>query len=172
MMASVTMRIELTTVIAAPPDLCFDLARDVELHPKSLAHTAERAIAGRTTGCIGLGEHVTWRGRHFGVWHEHTARITAFDPPRHFRDTMVRGRFAAFVHDHFFEPCAEGTRMRDVLEFRSPCGWLGRLVDRLLLRGYLTRLLACRNVALAAEAERRAVAAPVAAAQTGGGAGG
>jgi ligand-binding SRPBCC domain-containing protein len=155
-----TTCIELETVIAAPPQVCFDLARDVELHPRSLAHTGERAVAGRTTGCIGLDEEVTWRARHFGLMHEHTARITAFEPPRHFRDTMVRGRFAPFVHDHFFEPASGGgTRMRDVVEFRSPGGWLGRAVDRLLLRGYLTRLLARRNDAIRAAAEAAVAAA-------------
>jgi ligand-binding SRPBCC domain-containing protein len=153
-------RIELVTVIAASSHECFDLARDVELHPRSLEHTGERAIAGRTTGCIGLHEEVTWRARHFGLWLEHTARVTAFDPPRHFRDSMVHGCFASFEHDHWFEPCAGGTRMRDVVEFRSPCGWLGRLVDRLVLRRYLTRLLERRNAAIRATAEAAARGAP------------
>ena len=153
-MNALCTRIELVTVIAAPPQVCFDLARDVELHPRSLAHTGERAVAGRTTGRIGPGEQVTWRARHFGCWHEHTARITVFDAPHHFRDTMVRGRFALFEHDHFFAPGPAGTCMRDVLVFRSPCGWLGRIADRVVLRGYLTRLLARRNTAIRLAAER------------------
>ena len=148
------MRIELLTTIQAPPQVCFDLARSIDLHQESLAHTGERAVAGRTSGLIGLGEEVTWRGRHFGLWLAHTARITAFDPPRHFRDSMVRGAFARFEHDHFFAASATGTTMRDVLEFRSPLGPLGWLVDRLVLRRYLTRLLRTRNEVVRLAAER------------------
>ena len=120
-----------------------------------MAHTGEQAIAGRTSGLIGAGEEVTWRARHFEIHHQHTSRITAFDRPRHFRDSMVRGRFVAFEHDHFFEPTGQGTRMRDVVEFASPLGPLGRVVDRLLLGRYLERLLRRRNEGIKREAERR-----------------
>jgi ligand-binding SRPBCC domain-containing protein len=146
-------RLEIVTVVAAPPERCFDCARDLDLHARSMAHTSERAVAGRTTGLIGPGEEVTWRTRHFGMMLEHTARITAYDRPRHFRDEMVRGAFARFVHDHHFEPVPGGTRMRDVLAFRSPWGPLGRLADRLVLAAYLERLLRRRNEIVRAAAE-------------------
>ena len=116
-------------------------------------HTGERAVAGKTAGLIGMGEEVTWRGRHFGVVQEHTSRITVFDPPRRFRDEMTRGRFKSFCHDHFFEPSVEGTRMIDVLEFESPWGVLGKLVNRLFLTGYLERLLRTRGAAIKRAAE-------------------
>jgi len=59
--------IRITTWIAAPPERCFDAARDLDLHLRSMAHTGERAVAGRTSGLIELGEEVTWRARHFLV---------------------------------------------------------------------------------------------------------
>ena len=148
-MSRITIEIE----VQAKPERCFNLARDLDLHLKSLDHTGERAVAGKTTGLIGMGEEVTWRGRHFGVVHEHTSLITAFDPPKHFRDEMTRGRFKSFCHDHFFEPSAEGTRMIDVLEFESPWGVLGKLVNRLFLTGYLERLLRTRGAAIKRAAE-------------------
>jgi hypothetical protein len=43
------------------------LARDIDFHTQSLVDTGERAIAGRTSGLIGLGESVTWEARHLGV---------------------------------------------------------------------------------------------------------
>jgi ligand-binding SRPBCC domain-containing protein len=148
-----TTRIELVTTIRASRQVCFDSARSLDLHLRSLAHTGEHIVGGRTSGLIELGEEVTWQARHFGLVHRHTARITAFDAPAHFRDSMVRGRFRVFEHDHFFTDVAGGTEMRDVLEFASPCGWLGRAVDRLVLRGYLTRLLQRRNQVVRAAAE-------------------
>lgn len=137
-----TIRIEIR--IAAPIERCFDASRDLDLHVKSMAHTNERAVAGRTSGLIELGEEVTWRARHFGITQHFTSKITAFDRPRHFRDEMQRGAFRSFVHDHFFEVEGDRTKMIDVLEFSAPLGFLGRIAEKLFLRHYLTRLLADR----------------------------
>jgi ligand-binding SRPBCC domain-containing protein len=131
--------------IRASAERCFDAARDLDLHVKSLAHTGETAVGGRTTGLIELGEEVTWRGRHFGVMQHFTSRITAFDRPRYFQDTMQRGAFRTFVHDHFFTADREGTRMTDVLVFSAPLGPLGRIAEKLVLRRYLERLLIDRG---------------------------
>jgi len=87
--------IRVETRVQAPLERCFDLARDMDLHQRSMAHTGERAIAGRTTGLIGPDEEVTWEGRHFGLLLRHTARITQYERPRHFRDSMVEGRFTS-----------------------------------------------------------------------------
>lgn len=146
-----TIRIE--TWIAASPERCFDAARDLDLHVESMSHTNERAVAGRTSGLIELGEEVTWRGRHFGVVQHFTSRITAFDRPRHFQDTMLRGAFRSFVHDHFFEPESAGTRMVDLLRFAAPLGILGLIAERLFLARYLERLLMRRAEALRAAVE-------------------
>lgn len=127
---------------------CFDAARDLDLHTKSLAHTNEVAVAGRTSGLIELGEEVTWRGRHFGITQHFTSKITAFDPPRHFQDTMQRGAFRSFVHDHFFEATGGITTMTDVLAFSAPLGILGRIAERLFLTRYLERLLKSRGAAI------------------------
>lgn len=144
--------ITVETTIGAPIERCFDAARDLDLHLRSLAHTNERAVAGRTSGLIELGEEVTWRARHFGVVQHFTSRITGFDRPRWFQDSMQRGAFRSFVHDHFFAEEGQHTRMTDVLAFAAPLGILGRIAETLVLRRYLTRLLTGR-----AEAIRRAL---------------
>ena len=91
--------ITIHTLIAAPIERCFDAARDLDLHVRTLAHTGEVAVAGRTSGLIESGESVTWRGRHFGVTQHFTSRITAYDRPRYFQDSMQEGAFRSFVHD-------------------------------------------------------------------------
>lgn len=154
MVSSVTTRIELTTVIDAPIDLVFDLARDLDLHARSMVASGERAIGGRTSGRIEQGESVTWRARHFGVWWTLTSRITVVDPPTRFVDEQAAGPFAWFRHEHRFEPTAAGrTRMHDHWEHRSPLGPLGVLADRLVLAGHMRRLLELRNRSLKAAAE-------------------
>jgi ligand-binding SRPBCC domain-containing protein len=119
-----------------------------------MAASGERAVAGRTSGLIGLGEEVTWEARHFGVLHRHSSRITAYARPEHFRDVMIRGRFKRFVHDHFFEEAEIGTTMRDVVAFASPLGPIGRIVDAFVLSSYLERLIVHRNQVIKAAAER------------------
>ena len=146
--------ITIETWLQAPIARCFDAARDLDLHMRSVAHTGERAVAGKTSGLIGLGEEVTWRARHFGVVQHFTSRITAFDAPRHFRDEMRRGAFRSFVHDHYFEAVGERTKMIDVLVFSAPLGILGRIAETLVLRRYLERLLLGRNAAIRQEVEQ------------------
>jgi ligand-binding SRPBCC domain-containing protein len=131
------------------------VARDLDLHQASMARSGERAVAGRTSGLIGLGEEVTWRARHFGLIHEHQSKITAFESPLHFRDVMIRGRFKRFEHDHYFAPRDGGTLMRDVIVFESPLGLLGRMVDALVIERYLRRLIEERNRVVKAAAEGR-----------------
>lgn len=149
-----TVTVLLTTDIDAPIEKVFDLARDLDLHARSMAHTGERAVAGRTTGLMERGETVTWHARHFGIWWSLTSRITDVEPPTRFEDMQERGPFAWFRHEHRFERLADGrTRMRDRWEHRSPLGPLGWLVDRLALGWYMRRLLETRNAALKREAE-------------------
>ncbi|HSQ55067.1 MAG TPA: SRPBCC family protein [Gemmata sp.] len=145
--------IKVVTGIEAPIGTCFDLARDIDFHTESLASTGERAVAGRTSGLIGLGESVTWEGRHLGIRQRFTVVVTDFESPFHFRDVMTAGAFQSFAHDHQFVERDGRTFMTDVVEFRSPLCLLGRLVDRLFLAGYLRRLLERRGQAIKTRAE-------------------
>ncbi len=123
---------------------------------ESTARTGERAVAGVTTGLLGPDQEVTWRARHFGIWQHLTSRMTAFERPRHFRDSMVSGAFARFDHDHYFEPAGpagEHTAMRDVFDFTSPLGPIGILADHLFLTRYMRGFLEERNSLLRKTAE-------------------
>jgi ligand-binding SRPBCC domain-containing protein len=147
------IRIRLTTAIAAPIARCFDLSRSVDLHMASTNWTGERAIAGVTGGLIGLGQEVTWSGRHFGFRITHTSRITALEFPSYFQDSMVRGMFRRLCHDHYFEANESKTLMKDVMEFEAPLGPLGKSVERLLLEHHMRRLLERRNRCIQQTAE-------------------
>lgn len=145
--------IDVTTRILAPIQRVFDLSRSVDLHTASTAQTGERAIAGVTGGLMELGQEVTWRARHFGIWQNLTSRITAFEPPTYFRDSLVRGAFRRFDHDHFFSQQGDITVMRDVFDYESPFGVFGRMADRLFLERYLKQFLVTRNAVIKATAE-------------------
>ena len=67
---------------------------------------------------------------------------------------MVRGRFGRFEHDHYFAETDGVTVMRDVIDFASPMGVLGRVVDTLLLARYLRGLIEARNRVIKDAAEQ------------------
>ncbi|QHF22498.1 cyclase [Rathayibacter sp. VKM Ac-2762] len=131
----------------------FDRARDIDLHTASQAGARERAVSGTTTGLIGLGEHVTWSARHFGVPLRLTSTVTALDAPHSFVDEQTRGPFATFRHEHRFESdgsgSGSGSVMIDRLEYSAPLGVLGRIAERLVLDRHLRRLLEERGAFLA-----------------------
>lgn len=137
--------IELKTFISAPPERVFDLARSIDAHRHSTAETSERAVAGVTSGLIGMGQEVTWEARHFGVKQRLTVRITKFQRPHSFQDVMVAGAFKSMKHDHEFAAGAAGTIMIDRFEFESPFGILGKIVDQAFLRRYMRGFLERRN---------------------------
>ena len=145
--------IHLQTLIAAPTEVVFDLARSIDLHKLSTAQTREEAIAGRTEGLIGADEWVTWRARHLGVTQTLTARVTDYDRPCFFADEMVEGAFKRFRHEHHFANHDGSTLMTDHFDYTAPLGVLGRLADRLFLRRYMTDLLTRRNAVLQEVAE-------------------
>lgn len=110
-----------------------------------MENSQERAVDGRTSGLIELGETVTWEAVHFGVKQRLTSKITVCDRPRHLQDVMVSGAFAAFTHDHFLSETANGTLMKDDFDYRSPLGFVGSIVDALFLESYMAKLLSERN---------------------------
>ena len=143
-----------TTTINSPIQIVFDAARSIDAHQGSMAHTREKAIAGRTSGLIELGETVTWEARHFGIMQKLTVKITQMEAPHRFTDEMVRGAFQKFTHTHYFEEIEPNkTRMIDVFDYKSPLGIIGRLADMLFLKSYMTRLLETRNLFLKHQSE-------------------
>jgi ligand-binding SRPBCC domain-containing protein len=146
-------RVEVVTYVATSPERCFDLARDVDLHMKSTAWTAERTVAGVTSGLLKMGDEVTGQARHLGIRWQMTVRISAYDRPRCFVDEMVAGPFRTFRHYHCFATEDTGTRAVDVLTYTVPIWGIGWLFDRLILQRYLRRFLRRRLDYLKAVAE-------------------
>ncbi len=146
-------RIEVITRIAAPQSRCFYLALSVDLHAVSAAQTQEQIVSGVRSGLLHLGDEVTFRARHFGIWQTLTSKITAYQPPGYFCDEMQRGAFKAMRHEHYFESEGASTVMRDVFEFTSPLGVFGKLADVLVLKAYLRRFLVQRGTVVKHYAE-------------------
>ncbi len=145
--------IKIEMKIDAPIERVFDLARCIDLHTESLSKTKEKAVAGITKGLIAKDETVTWEAIHFGIKQKLTSKITIFEPPRHFRDSMVKGAFKRFDHDHFFETKDSQTIMKDIFDYDSPLGFIGNIADAVFLENYMKKLLESRNMLIKAVAE-------------------
>lgn len=148
------VELRLQTHIAAPIERCFDLARSIELHLLGTEATGEQAIGGVTSGLIGEGQSVCWRAKHLGIWQQLESKITAYERPSFFQDTMVRGAFRCMQHDHMFQRVDDHhTLMEDRFAFAAPVPIVGRLIEVLVLEGYMRRFLQHRNAILKQAAE-------------------
>ena len=143
--------------IKAPIEVCFDLARNVDVHTKTTAKTKERAVAGVTTGLMEKGDCVTWEATHFGVKQKLTAKITEMEKPYRFTDEMVKGAFHSFTHMHEFIEKDSGTIMKDRFIYRSPLGFFGKIADKLFLEKYMRQFIVNRAIELKKLAEDKKV---------------
>jgi ligand-binding SRPBCC domain-containing protein len=138
-------QIHLTSFIAAPIERVFDLSRSINLHRISAAATNEKAISGVMNGLISKNETVTWQAKHLFKIRQFTAKITEMKSPDLFVDEMISGDFKSFYHEHHFKTAANGTIMIDILNFETPYGAFGKIVNMLFLRSYLENFLIKRN---------------------------
>jgi ligand-binding SRPBCC domain-containing protein len=146
-------KIHLTSFIAAPIERVFDLSRSINLHQLSTASTNEKAIDGVITGLINKGETVTWQAKHLFKTRQFTSKITEMKSPLFFTDEMIKGDFKSFHHEHHFKAAANGTIMIDLLNFETPYGNFGKIVNSLFLKSYLEKFLIKRNEVIKEYAE-------------------
>lgn len=85
------------------------------------------------------------------------AEHTAYDPPRMFEDTQIKGPFKSWRHRHIIEPHEEGALLRDEIEYEPPLAFLGRLFAPLVIETKLEKLFAYRHRVTKEWCERKEV---------------
>lgn len=145
--------IHLTTFIAAPQERVFDLSRSVDLHKASMKEHQEKIVDGTMTGLMNLNDTVTWTAKHFFKERRLKIKITKIQRPEYFVDEQVEGDFKMLKHEHFFKPAQNGTIMIDQFHFETPYGFIGKLINKLYLEKYMTKLLSHRNQTIKEAAE-------------------
>jgi len=138
-------QIKITTAIEAQIEIVFNNSRNIDIHQYSASKTNEKAIAGRTSGLIEIGETVTWKGNHFGIYIQHESIISEMEFPTYFVDEQLKGHFKNFKHQHIFRQKENQTIMTDILEYETPFGFIGKLFDKLILENHLTNFILHRN---------------------------
>ena len=147
-------KIILETKIYASIEVCFDLSLSVDLHQISTVKTGEHIVAGVKNGTMKLGETVTWRAKHFGIWQELTSKITEENRPNYFCDEMQKGTFKSLRHKHHFTQKTDHALMLDIFEFEAPFGIFGEIFNKLMLTNYLKKFLIERDLVIKKYAER------------------
>jgi ligand-binding SRPBCC domain-containing protein len=137
--------IHLTTFIAAPINVVFDLSRHIDLHKESMSRFKEEAVAGTRFGLIEKDETVTWKAKHLFKNRLLRSKITAMKKPDMFTDEQLQGDFKKMKHEHHFKSCENGTILIDLFYFESPFGLLGQWFNSLYLTNYMKKLIEQRN---------------------------
>ena len=110
-----------------------------------MTQTGEQAVAGTMMGLIGAGETVTWKAKHLMKTRIMKIRISDMKRPVSFVDEMVEGDFKSFRHQHHFKQIDNGIFMIDIIDFETPYGKIGNLVNSVYLTKYLRTLIENRN---------------------------
>ena len=136
--------------VQAPIERCFLLSTNVELVRQTIGL---EPVEGKTSGLVVANDRLLWRGWKFGLPARHETLITRYDRPIFFQDTMGKGMFQSFQHDHHFEEVDGYTLLRDVVRFTLPLGFAGQTVGRLIVVPHVLGLLERRLALLKRLAE-------------------
>jgi ligand-binding SRPBCC domain-containing protein len=145
--------IHLTTVIYAPKQRVFDLARCVSLHKRHFDAHKIIPSTGKTSGLLEMKDYTMWNGKLGNKKRQFILDMVAMDKHDFYRDEMRKDFFDAFVHEHFFKEIDNGTIMIDQIAFQLPHGFIGNLVNKACAEKYITTYLKERNAMVKEYAE-------------------
>ncbi len=75
-----------------------------------------------------------------------TTEITFVKDKEYFIDEQRFGPYALWHHKHFFEPTENGVKMTDVVHYALPLGFLGRIMNTLVVKNKLKEIFDYRVV--------------------------
>ncbi|MEO6815503.1 MAG: SRPBCC family protein [Edaphobacter sp.] len=127
--------------VNAPIERCFLLSTSLELVRQSLKMHLVADQSSRPGGLVEGGDRLVWKGWVFGMPQRHESLISAYERPSFFQDTMERGRFKRFQHDHTFTEIGGRTLLKDKILFSLPLGLLSRPLGRFVVTPYIASLL-------------------------------
>ncbi len=84
-----------------------------------------------------LGIKTTW-----------VTEITQVEDGKYFVDEQRIGPYKMWHHEHFIEPVEGGTLMTDIVSYQPPLGWLGDLMNSLMIEKKLEEIFEYRKMAV------------------------
>ncbi|MEZ7499911.1 SRPBCC family protein [Flavobacterium sp. Arc3] len=74
------------------------------------------------------------------------SEITFVKEKSYFVDEQLSGPYALWHHKHFFEATENGTKMTDVVHYALPLGFIGRIMNTLVVKNKLKDIFEYRRV--------------------------
>jgi ligand-binding SRPBCC domain-containing protein len=71
--------------------------------------------------------------------------INHIQPKKFFADNQIKGPFAMWYHEHTFTPIAGGVEMKDHVTYSIPLGFIGVLVNKLIVRHRVQKIFDYRK---------------------------
>lgn len=81
----------------------------------------------------------------FGIKLSWLTEITKVKEGSYFIDEQRFGPYAFWHHKHFFEPTENGVKMTDVVHYAIPLGFIGRIMNTLVVKNKLKEIFEFRE---------------------------
>ena len=75
-------------------------------------------------------------------------RILAVEKEKYFIDLQLSGPYSLWHHEHWFSVEGNGIRMYDRLSYSIPMGWIGRMMNRILISSKIDKIFVHRKKVL------------------------
>lgn len=139
------MRFVKESVIRATPERVFAFHELPDVMLRLLPPWESSRVIEHVPG-LQIGSRAVIETKLFGLFTVRWEALhTAYEPPRMFEDVQVKGPFKSWRHRHIIEPCEEGARLRDEIEYEPPLGLLGKWGAPLLIVPRLQKLFDYRH---------------------------
>jgi ligand-binding SRPBCC domain-containing protein len=145
--------IKLTTFIAAPVERVFDLSRNVSLTKQALLANNILTTGQKTAGLLAEGESVTLQFKLLFKERNWKLELTKMAKPEMYIEEQVKGFLKFYKHSHYFKPCENGSFLIDEISYELKKGLAGEVVDKLVFKNYLLKLLNIKNTSIKQVAE-------------------
>ena len=80
-----------------------------------------------------------------GITTKWVTEITHLEDGKYFVDEQRFGPYALWHHKHFIKEIEGGVEMEDIIDYKVPFGWLGQLVQPILVKPKLEEIFAYRT---------------------------
>jgi ligand-binding SRPBCC domain-containing protein len=125
-------------------------------NPANLARITPEHMGFRITSAPGpdkmfAGQIITYTVSPFqGISSNWVTEISHIEEKRYFIDEQRFGPYSMWHHEHWFESIAGGIKTIDRVSYKLPLGFIGRLVEKWVVRNQLRKIFSFRHRKLVA----------------------
>ncbi len=138
-------QLKFTTLIHAPIQRVFDLARCVSLHKRQFEEHAIVAVQGKSSGLLSFRDHTTWKGKFGRKVRMFSIEVTEIRPPEYLKMEFRKDFFDQFEHEIFLKSIKNGTILIDHIEYEIEIKGFLPLISKRCIEKTITHYLEERN---------------------------